>query len=345
MRKWTGISPGAGGNLTTPKTRELTEQEGKSVNVPLPLLTGFVLVLLLVPPVRKLALRYRFVDIPGGRKIHRDPVPLMGGAAIYAGVILPMLLFVGWTAQTKAVLAGGTILFAAGLADDTAKTRGKEFPVWPRLIVYLAASSVPLWFGIGIEGVTNVARGGFFFFPVWLVWLSTMLWVFAITNMINFIDGVDGLASGIVTLASFTLLVTSILLRQPEAGILAAILAGACLAFLAYNFYPAKIFMGDAGAIFLGYTIAVVAVNGSFKSATLASVLVPFLALGVPILDTAIVFLRRLLRGGGLHRADKLHTHHALMRWGLNQTQTVSFLYLVSFSFTLLSVILLLLYR
>ncbi|WJH35747.1 undecaprenyl/decaprenyl-phosphate alpha-N-acetylglucosaminyl 1-phosphate transferase [Paenibacillus sp. CC-CFT747] len=171
-----------------------------------------------------------------------------------------------------------------------------------------------------------------------------MLWVFALTNMINFIDGIDGLASGIVTISSATLLVVSAWKHQMEPGLLAAILVGVCIGFLGYNFHPAKIFMGDAGAVFLGYTLAVVAVNGAFKSATVISIFVPVLALSVPIMDTGFVFLRRLLRGTGIHRADKLHTHHTLMSWGLTQPQTVSFLYLIAISFSLLSVILLLLF-
>jgi UDP-GlcNAc:undecaprenyl-phosphate GlcNAc-1-phosphate transferase len=160
--------------------------------------------------------------------------------------------------------------------------------------------------------------------------------------MINFIDGVDGLASGIVTISSFTLLIAAIFKEQHGTAILAAALAGACLAFLAFNFYPARIFMGDAGAVFLGYTLAVLAVDGSFKSATMISTLVPVFAIGVPIMDSVIVMTRRLWSGKGLHRADKLHTHHTLMSWGLTQTQTVSFLYLIGMLFSLLSIILLL---
>lgn len=311
----------------------------------LPFLTAFVAVLLLVPPIRKAALRIGFVDLPGGRKIHSKPIALMGGVAVYLGCMVSMLIFSGWTTQSLAVLTGGTLLLITGLTDDWYKSQGREFPVWPRLIIYLAASAIPIIFGIRIIGITNPWDGGMLIFPAWIASLATMAWVFGIMNMTNFIDGVDGLAAGIITLASVTLLIASVWYRQTEPGILAAVLAGGCLAFLGYNFYPAKIFLGDAGAVFLGYAISLVAINGAFKMATVISLLVPILALGVPIFDTAFVFIRRFVRGSGFHRADKLHSHHTLMRWGLSQTQTVSFLYLVGISFSLISVILLLLFR
>lgn len=308
----------------------------------IPLIVSFGIVFGLVPLIKKAALRYGFVDKPSGRKIHAKPIPLMGGIAIYIATIVTMLIFIGVNKQTLTIIVGGTALVLIGLLDDGFKAKGIEFPVWPRLIVYIIVSSVPLWFGIEIIGITNPTNLNMFFFPTWLVWLATMAWVFGLTNMVNFIDGVDGLASGIVTISSLTLLIVSVLRNQTEPGIMASILAGAALAFLVYNFYPAKIFMGDAGAVFLGYSLAVIAVDGAFKSATFISVLVPVLALGVPIMDTVIVFSRRFLQGKGLHTADKLHTHHSLMQWGLTQTQTVSFLYLVGALFSLLSIILML---
>jgi UDP-GlcNAc:undecaprenyl-phosphate/decaprenyl-phosphate GlcNAc-1-phosphate transferase len=308
----------------------------------IPLITSFAIVFLLVPVVKLAAVRIGFVDRPSQRKIHQNPIPLMGGVAIYIGCVLSTLLFEGLTPQSLSVITGGSILLAIGLMDDWSKTKGIDFPVWPRLIVYILVSAVPLFFGVEIIGITNIQSHGMVIFPTWLVWISTMAWVFGITNMINFIDGVDGLASGIVTISSLTLLIAAILKKQDGSALIAAILVGACLAFLAFNFYPAKIFMGDAGAIFLGYTLAVIAIDGAFKSATFVSILVPVLALGVPIMDTIIVFSRRFIEKKGLHRADKLHTHHSLMKWGLTQTQTVSFMYLIGALFSLLSIILVL---
>ncbi|WP_169091145.1 glycosyltransferase family 4 protein [Paenibacillus sp. PL91] len=305
-------------------------------------LISFAIVFASVPPLRKLALRHGFVDQPTQRKIHNKPIPLMGGAAIFASCIIAMFTFIGFTPLTWTIVTGGTVLVIVGLLDDGAKAKGRDFPVWPRVILYMGAASIPTLFHIEIAGIANPFTDLFISFPDWFSWLTTTLWVFGLINMINFIDGVDGLASGVCTLSALTLLTVALITGQPNTAILAVIVAGACFGFLVHNFYPARIFMGDAGATFLGYTLAVIAVDGTFKRATFITLLVPMLALGLPIFDTTYVMLRRLISGKGLHRADKLHTHHILMKWGLSQVQTVSFLYLIATLFALLSIILLL---
>jgi len=265
----------------------------------------------------------------------------MGGVAMYAGCAALLLMLLGSTPLTGTILIGGAVLVAVGLVDDAYKSRGKEFPVWPRVIAYAFVSTIPLWFGIDIAGI-RIGGDRMWMLPDLGKAAATMVWVFALINMMNFIDGVDGLAAGIAFLSALTLLVVALLKGQPSTAIAAAVIAGAALGFLAHNFYPAKIFMGDAGSTFLGYALAVIAVDGTLKSAAALSVFVPLLALGVPIMDTAIVFTRRLLAGKGLHCADKMHTHHSLLHWGLTQRQTVSFLYLVGAVFSLLSILLLL---
>lgn len=305
-------------------------------------MASFTVVFMLVPVIRRLALKLGFVDIPAHRKIHRSPIPLMGGLAIYLGCILSMIIFDGFSSRTMTILTGGTLLLITGLVDDAFKSKGIEFAVWPRVIIYVIASAVPIGFGIQIEGVTNIINGGMIFFPPWLTWATTIIWIFAITNMINFIDGVDGLATGIVTLSALTLFIVAVITEQQGSVILASVLVGACIAFLAYNFYPAKIFMGDAGAIFLGYSLAVLAIDGALKSAAIVSIFVPILALGVPIMDTVFVLTRRIVHNKGFYRADKLHTHHSLMKWGLTQTQTVSLLYFIGIIFSVLSILVLL---
>ncbi|SFF35819.1 UDP-GlcNAc:undecaprenyl-phosphate GlcNAc-1-phosphate transferase [Paenibacillus catalpae] len=300
-----------------------------------------VLTILFVPVMQKIALKYGIVDRPNWRKIHNRPIPLMGGAALYIACILTIIAFQGITSLSLCIMVGGALLVCIGLMDDASKAKGKDFPVWPRVIIYLGVSTIPLLFGIHMDGVTNPANGHFFGFPIWFDAIGTIIWVFALINMINFIDGVDGLASGVCTLSSLTLFVTALIKGQADIGVTAIIIGGACIGFLIYNFHPARIFMGDAGATFLGYTLAVIAIDGAFKKATFITILVPLLALGLPILDTVIVMLRRLATGKGLHQADKLHTHHALMRWGLTQVQTVSFMYLIAALFSLLSILLL----
>ncbi|GGG05045.1 MraY family glycosyltransferase [Paenibacillus abyssi] len=315
------------------------------MNYLLAAVVAFGIVYIAVPVLRAIALQTGFVDRPSSRKIHTVPIPLLGGGAIYIGIVASFFLFQGITNLSITVAVGGLLLVTIGLIDDRAKTKGKEFPVWPRVIVYAAASFIPAATGIRISGVTDPGPGLMFIFPEWVSVSATVVWVFALINMINFIDGVDGLASGVATLSSSTLFITALVKGQLEIALLAVILVGSCIAFLVYNFYPARIFMGDAGATFLGYTLAVIAVEGAFKSATLVTMAVPLLALGLPIMDTVIVMTRRLISGRGLHRADKLHAHHLLMRWGLNQVQTVSFLYLIAALFSLLSIVILFVVR
>lgn len=306
---------------------------------------AFAIVTLLVPFVRSMAIRMGFVDRPTKRKIHEEPVPLSGGMAIFAAVVATSFLFMGHPQLFRAILVGGIALIVIGLVDDGYKSRSKEFPVWPRLLVYIAVAFVPVWQGISIQGISSPSSSSMILFSPSIGIVFTVIWVFALINMLNFIDGIDGLASGVCVISSLTLFAASLIANHTETAIVAVALAGSCLAFLAYNFHPARIFMGDAGATFLGYTLAVTAIDGTLKGATLLSLSVPLLALGVPILDTAIVFTRRLIVGKGLHRADNLHTHHSLMKWGLTQVQTVSFLYLIAAVFSLLSIVVLLVLR
>lgn len=306
---------------------------------------AFTVVILLVPLVRGVAIRAGFVDQPTRRKIHAEPVPLSGGIAIFAGVTLTSFLFMGHPSLFKAILYGGIALVTIGLLDDGYKSRSREFPVWPRLLVYIGVAFIPVWQGISIQGISSPSAAGMILFSAPIATLFTVVWVFALINMLNFIDGIDGLASGVCVISSLTLFAASMIANHTDTALVVVILAGSCLAFLAYNFHPARIFMGDAGATFLGYTLAVTAIDGTLKGATFLSLSVPLLALGVPIMDTAIVFTRRLIEGKGLHRADNLHTHHSLMKWGLTQVQTVSFLYLIAAVFSLLSIVILLVLR
>ncbi len=306
---------------------------------------AFAVGLVLVPIVRAAAIRTGFVDRPSGRKIHRLPVPLSGGIAIFAGVMAGSFPFIRYEPLFRVLLVGGIMLVLVGLLDDSFKSRGRDFPVWPRLFLYILVSFIPVWQGITIQGISSPTLSAMIVFSPALSAVGTAVWVFALINMVNFIDGMDGLASGVCVISSLTIFIASLMLGQQVTAVIAVALAGSCLAFLAFNFHPAKIFMGDAGATFLGYALAVTAVEGTLKGATFLSLLVPLLALGVPIMDTVFVFARRLLEGKGLHRADNLHTHHSLMRWGLTQVQTVSFLYLIAAVFSLLSIVVLLILR
>lgn len=306
---------------------------------------AFTIVILLVPIVRNVALRIGFVDRPTKRKIHDEPIPLSGGVAIFAGVMVTSFLFMGDPPLFRTLLIGGAILVIVGLMDDSFKAKGRDFPVWPRLIAYIGVAIIPVWQGIEIQGVSSLSSSAMILFSPLVSAVFTLVWVFSLINMLNFIDGIDGLASGVTAISSMTLFAASLIFAHKDTAVVTIALVGSCLAFLAYNFHPARIFMGDAGATFLGYTLAVTAIDGTLKGATILSLFVPMLALGVPILDTVIVFSRRLLEGKGLHRADNLHTHHSLMKWGLTQVQTVSFLYLIAAVFSLISIVILLVLR
>jgi UDP-GlcNAc:undecaprenyl-phosphate GlcNAc-1-phosphate transferase len=308
----------------------------------IPMLVSFGIAFITIPFWRKAALAWGFVDQPGARKIHVVPIPLLGGIAIYLGCVITIVSFDGWSNRSITMAIGGGLLVIVGLVDDWYKSQKKNFAVWPRVVAYGVAAGIPPLLGIQITGMTSwfqPENPGMIFFDPWFSWLVTMLWIFSLINMVNFIDGVDGLASGIVAIASITLFIIAMMKGTMGPGLLAASIAGACIAFWVYNVYPAKMFMGDAGATFLGFGLAVVTIDGAFKSAAVVSLLPPIIALGVPLLDTGIVMTRRMLQGSGLHRADKLHTHHTLMKWGLSQAQTVSFLYLIGVIFSLLSIV------
>ncbi|MCL6593679.1 MAG: undecaprenyl/decaprenyl-phosphate alpha-N-acetylglucosaminyl 1-phosphate transferase, partial [Alicyclobacillus sp.] len=213
---------------------------------------------------------------------------------------------------------------------------------WPKFVMQILAAVVLVSFGVSIGGVTLPIQGDFFAFPAWLSWLTTVLWVVAITNMINFLDGVDGLAAGLSAISAMSLFFIALLKGQAAMAVFAVVLMGAALGFLRHNFHPARIFMGDAGATFLGFVLAAIAVEGAFKSATLVSLVVPVLALGVPILDTLWVVIRRFRENRPIYVADKGHTFHLLMKSGLSQVQTVAFLYLLGVCFSLASIVVLL---
>jgi UDP-GlcNAc:undecaprenyl-phosphate/decaprenyl-phosphate GlcNAc-1-phosphate transferase len=317
----------------------------------LTLIVSIALVYLMVPYLRKVALKTGFVDMPNARKLHKEPIPLLGGAALYFGFVITMLIIQSFFGQLDGtfwgITIGGFLLFAIGIVDDYYKTRGKDFPAWPKFLTHIAAALVLIAFGVKVNSLTiPFIHLPYYSFTdhgmAWLSYVVTVLWVVAITNMLNLLDGVDGLAAGISTISATTLLFVAILSGNASTATYAVALIGVGLAFLRHNFHPARIFMGDAGATFLGFVLAAIAVDGAFKSATFVSVIVPVLALGVPIFDTVFVIIRRIKGRRPIYHADKSHTHHTLMRSGMNQVQTVSFMYLLGICFSLASIVVLL---
>lgn len=302
-------------------------------------IVALLMVYLSVPFIRKLAMRIGFVDQPNQRKIHKEPIPLLGGLSIYFGFVFTVALFGHAGATFWGIAMGGLVIFSIGVLDDFYKTRGRDFKAWPKFVMQIVAAVILVLYGIKIGGIHLPIGQGYYVFPLWISVLATVLWVVAITNMMNFLDGVDGLAAGLGAISASTLLCIALLKGQTVMAVFAVALVGNTLGFLRHNFHPARIFMGDAGATFLGFVLAAIAVNGAFKSATLVSLIVPVLALGVPIFDTIWVIFRRFRENRPIYIADKGHTFHLLMKSGLTQIQTVTFLYLVGICFSLASIV------
>lgn len=318
------------------------------MNLFLWIVTGFVVVYLLSPFTKKMALHWHVVDVPGGRKQHGAKIPLSGGWAIYLGLSLIFILQNEWSLLHRAIVLGGLPIMLVGTLDDWSKGKGRDFSPLIKLMVQLAVASAVFAMGIRLVGIRNFLQwngvewmeGPFLSFPLWLSFLTTVLWLAGMMNMINFLDGMDGLAGGVVTIAGFTLLTVTYVKGQEDIAWVAAILVGGCLAFLRHNFYPASIFLGDAGSMFLGYLLALTSLYGAVKSATLFSVLITVLALGVPVVDTIQVIISRIRHGLPIYHADRRHVHHRLLQLGFTQKQTVFLLYLVSIVFSMISLIL-----
>lgn len=301
----------------------------------------------LIPPLGKLAFRLDFVDKPREdveRKLHRKPIPLTASYAIFIGFFASYLLLTrDFSYETGALFLGGVLLLAIGTVDDWYKTKGKDFPALPKLAVQVSAAILVFFSGISFTGFVNPFSGDYVLLPIWLQFILTILWIFGVTTVINFSDGLDGLAGGLSAISAATLFIVALTKGQTTSAMLSITLIGAALAYLRYNKPPAKIFMGDAGATFLGFILAVIALDGAFKQATVLSLFIPVLALGVPIFDNLFVVIRRFLQGKAIYEADASQVHYRLLRAGLSGKQAVMFLYLISTCLGLSSIILLLL--
>ena len=298
------------------------------------LITAFLVALITTPIVKSLARKWGAVDVPkDGRRMHDHPIPRMGGLAIFLGFLLSVILFIpfvqpdGLGFQLKGMLLGAFIIVVLGILDDI-----YALPALPKLIVQIVAAVIAVWSGNVIETISNpnIFSNDLYWELGWLSIPVTVIWIVAVTNAVNLIDGLDGLACGVSTISSMTVLVIALTVAEPTVAVLMACLAGGCIGFLPYNTNPAKIFMGDTGSTFLGYVLAVVSIQGLFKYYTLISFVVPFLMLGLPIFDTCFAFIRRIAHGQSPMHADRSHIHHRLIDMGLNQKQAVAVLYVIS---------------
>ena len=292
------------------------------------LLCAFAVSFLMCPLVKSFAYRIGAIDVPkDNRRMHKKPVPRLGGLAIFLGFMVSMLLFVRIDHQLKGILLGASIIVVLGVVDDMSPLRASF-----KFCVQIVAALVAVFHGVVIEILSN--PNVFAENPYWeLNWLSipiTVLWIVGITNAVNLIDGLDGLACGVSTISAVSMLVIALLVSEGDVALVMASLVGACLGFMPYNRNPAKMFMGDTGSTFLGYILATISIQGLFKYYAIVSFAVPFLILGLPMFDTLFAIIRRLAHGQNPMAPDRGHIHHRLIDMGLNQKQAVAALYVIS---------------
>lgn len=288
--------------------------------------SALIIAFILTPPARHLAFKVGALDVPKEpRKIHKKPMPYFGGLAIYVAIISCMFVYMPHSRTNIAVIVGATIIVLTGIVDDMFDMNAKL-----KLLMQIIAASVAIYGGVKIHFITNPLSETGISLLRNLTIPITLFWIVGITNTINFIDGLDGLASGVASIAATTLLFTAALKGYDFIVMQCAIIAGASLGFLPFNFNPAKIFMGDTGALLLGYMLAVTSVLGMVKSVAAVALVVPVFALGIPIFDTTFAIIRRYINKKPIMEADKDHLHHKLMKKGLNQRQTVLVMYFIS---------------
>ena len=267
---------------------------------------SFLLVAILLPILMKLSTKIGFTDKPTKRKKHKKVTPLCGGLAMFIG-FFALYYFVekenGY--QSIWIFISSLLILIIGLVDDFYKSKGKEFPIFPRLIIQILAAVLVFNAGVAFKGFTNPFTGQYVVLGTFLQFVLSITWMFGVTTVINWSDGMDGLAGGISLVSSTTFFIAAIILGQVYSASISIIIAGSICGFLIYNKYPAKVFMGDSGANFLGFILSIIALDGAFKQATVLSLLLPILALAVPIFDNLFVIFKRFNEGKPVYQADR----------------------------------------
>jgi len=301
----------------------------------------------LVPQVRQIGLRFGFTDLPDERKQHTTPMVRLGGIGMVLGFVFALAAVwglggFGLLAPERdqliwSTLAGSLCFFLIGLTDDLF-----ALSPWPRLAGQVVVSSVIWSQGVRIGAIDLPwfnSAGTAIALPDGLSLVATVIWLVGITNAINWLDGLDGLAAGVAGIAAVGLVSVSFSLHQVAAGFLAAALAGCCLGFLRHNFNPARIFMGDGGSYFLGFTLAAVSIVGPAKGLTTVSLLLPLLILSLPLADMSAVIMGRLREGRSPFYPDRRHLHHRLLRAGFSHRRTVLLIYVFTQWFAALALV------
>src|SRR5881397_2378384 len=281
------------------------------------------IVILLTPAVGGMARLLGVVDRPEGRRLNRRTVPRLGGLALFFGIFVPALAFLDLSGETRGLLLGAAVATTVGAVDDF---RGLRW--WEKLGGQVVAAAIPVASGIWVHRFTFPILG-IHSLPDWIGMPLSVLWIVAIMNMVNFLDGLDGLAAGVSAISAFTFALIALSLPRPEvqSALLSAIVLGAALGFLRHNFYPARIFMGDSGALLLGFVLAVIPLQGLLKTASIVTLFFPLLVLAVPIVDTTFVVARRLKHGEKVFVADQAHLHHRFLRRGFSQVRATVYIW------------------
>ncbi|MDO5040461.1 MAG: MraY family glycosyltransferase [Peptoniphilus sp.] len=298
------------------------------------IIASAAIVFLLTPVLKKIAFKYDFLDVPRDkRRVHKKPIPLLGGVGLYFSTLICIIIFVGLSREIIGLIIASTIILISGLIDDKWDLSPKK-----KMIFQIIATLVLIMTDTKIEFFTNPFQfGESVIFLKLLTVPVTVFWVVGITNTVNLIDGLDGLAAGVSAISSISMMFIARKLGFEDVSLIAAIIAGSCLGFLPHNFNPATIFMGDAGALFLGFVLSYITIEGIMKSAAMLTIFVPVIILGVPVFDTTFAMIRRKLNGKSMVSADKGHMHHRLLSMGLSQKQTALVLYSISIIFGLLA--------
>ncbi len=282
------------------------------------------------PLVKHLAIKWKAVDIPkDGRRMHKSPIPRLGGLAIIFGFIVSMLCFGVMTREVMSIMAGALIIAVMGIVDDI-----KALDAKPKFLIQIIAATIVVIGGdMKIQVFTNPflwSDATYLLLPDWISVILSIVWIVFITNSVNFIDGLDGLAAGVSAIMSVSMVFIATRLGEYYVAVIGVALMGACFGFLPYNFNPAKIFMGDTGSTFLGFILASLSIIGVFKSFAIISFAVPLLILGLPMFDAIFAMVRRVSKGQSPMQADRGHLHHRLIDMGFSQKQSVFILYIIS---------------
>lgn len=288
------------------------------------MLCAFLITFTTTPIARVLAFKLGAVDVPkDGRRMHKEPVPRMGGLAIFIGFIVTSLVFCDLSVPMVGMIGGGILLIVTGILDDI-----YSLNAFLKLGLQIISATVAACSGNVMTRITFLGKNlefGSFSIPL------TVFWIVFLINATNLIDGLDGLSCGVSAISACSMLLASFFVDEATLTVIlmTGILAGSCIGFLPFNFNPAKIFMGDTGSMFLGFTLAIISIQGFFKFHAVVSFCIPFIVFAVPLFDTAFAFIRRMAKGKSPFSADRGHIHHRLIDMGFNQKQSVMILYAI----------------